>query len=104
MCYFHFLQALRKHLREEHILTLLATNAKFASFIHLFYSLPYVPTDRVIEVYEGVILARLAILMKSNHPDIVSNLGNIKKWVSEYTWVGQRQDCSRGSGLFPLVE
>jgi hypothetical protein len=24
--------------------------------------------------------------------------------VSEYTWVGQRQDCSRGSGLFPLVE
>jgi hypothetical protein len=57
-------------------------------------------------VYEGVILARLAILMKSNHPDIVSILGNIKKWVSyyEYTWVGQRQDCSRGSGLFPLVQ
>ncbi len=57
-------------------------------------------------MYEGVILARL-ILMKSNHPDIVSNLGNIKKWVScsEYTWVGQRQeDGSRGSGLFPLVQ
>jgi hypothetical protein len=65
-----------------------------------------VPTDKVIEVYEGVILARLAILMKSNHPDIVSNLGNIKKWLSyyKYTWVGQQQDCSRGSGPFPLVQ
>jgi hypothetical protein len=82
MCYFHFLQALRKHLRDEHILTLLATNSEFASFIHLFYSLPYVPTEKVIEVYEGVILARFALLMKSTHPDIVSNLASIKKWVA----------------------
>ena len=45
--------------------------------------------------------------MNSTHPDIVSNLASIKKWVAyyEYTWVGQRQeDGSRGRGLFPLVQ
>jgi hypothetical protein len=66
-----------------------------------------VPTEKVIEVYEGVILARFALLMNSTHPDIVSNLASIKKWVAyyEYTWVGQRQeDGSRGRGLFPLVQ
>ena len=92
-CYFHFLKALRKHLGDCHILPLLATNAQFASFVHLVYCLPYVPTANVIDVYEDVILKSLARIKKSTHPDIVANIGNISKWVDylERTWIGREE-------------
>jgi hypothetical protein len=100
-CYFHFLKALRKHLGDCHILPLLATNTQFASFVHLVYSLPYVPTANVIDVYEDVILKSLARIQKSTHPDIVANKGNINKWVDylERTWIGREEkERSKTSG------
>ena len=100
-CYFHFLKALRKHLGDCHILPLLATNTQFASFVHLVYSLPYVPTANVIDVYEDVILKSLARIQKSTHPDIVANKGNINKWVDylERTWIGREEkESSKTSG------
>jgi hypothetical protein len=100
-CYFHFLKALRKHLGDCHILPLLATNTQFASFVHLIYSLPYVPTANVIDVYEDVILKSLARIKKSTHPDIVANIGNISKWVDylERTWIGREEkESSKKSG------
>jgi hypothetical protein len=100
-CYFHFLKALRKHLGDCHILPLLATNTQFASFVHLIYSLPYVPTANVIGVYEDVILKSLARIKKSTHPDIVANIGNITKWVDylERTWIGREEkERSKASG------
>ena len=100
-CYFHFLKALRKHLGDCHILSLLATNTQFASFVHLVYCLPYVPTGNVIEVYEDVILKSLASIRKSTHPDIVPNIGNINKWVDylERTWIGREEkERSQTSG------
>jgi hypothetical protein len=100
-CYFHFLKALRKHLGDCHILPLLATNTQFASFVHLIYSLPYVPTANVIDVYEDVILKSLARIKKSTHPDIVANIGNICKWVDylERTWIGREEkESSKKSG------
>ena len=74
-------------------------------FIHLIYSLPYVPTDQVVAVYEEVIMETLGMLKNSNHPDIVSNVTNIDRWVAyfEGTWIGNREENgSRISGLFPL--
>jgi len=100
-CYFHFLKALRKHLGDCHILPLLATNAQFASFVHLVYCLPYVPTANVIDVYEDVILKSLARIKNSTHPDIVANIGNISKWVDylERTWIGREEkESSKKSG------
>jgi hypothetical protein len=112
-CFFHFLKALRKHLGDCNILALLATNSRFASFVHLVYSLPYVPTSHVLEVYEDVILKSLESLKKSSHPDILANVSNIDKWVGylEHTWIGKRKENSepsggeedgRTSGLYPL--
>jgi hypothetical protein len=112
-CFFHFLKALRKHLGDCNILALLATNSRFASFVHLVYSLPYVPTSHVVEVYEDVILKSLDTLKKSRHPDIIANVSNIDKWVVylEHTWIGKRKENSepaageedgRTSGLYPL--
>ena len=102
-CYFHFLKALRKHLGDCHILPLLATNTQFASFVHLVYSLPYVPTANVIDVYEDVILKSLESIKKSTHPDIVANIGNINKWVDYLERTrgeGEEQDVRgpRGEG------
>jgi hypothetical protein len=99
-CFFHFLKALRKHLGDCNILTLLATNTRFASFVHLVYSLPYVPTPHVLYVYEDVVLKSLESLKKSTHPDILANVSNIDKWVGylEHTWIGKRKEVSRTSG------
>ena len=106
MCYFHFLQALRKHLRDKHILTLLATNAEFASFIHLF-SIPF-PTCRQTRSSRCT-RASSWWGWQSSWRVTIQTLS--QTWATSRngcptmsTWVEQRQDCSRGSGLFPLVQ
>ncbi len=93
---FHFLKAFRKHLGDCSILTMLATNTCFASFVQLVYSLPYVPTAHVLDVYEDVVLKSLESLKKNSHPDI---LANIEKWVGylEHTWIRKPKEVSRTS-------
>jgi hypothetical protein len=78
---------------------MLATNTRFASFVHLVYSLPYVPTAHILDVYEDVVLKSLESLKNNSLPDILANVTNIEKWVGylEHTWIGKRKEVSRTS-------
>jgi hypothetical protein len=55
------------------------------------YSLPFVLPERVIYMYEDVIMIGFLTIKDSSHPLIVANKGNIEKYVAylKATWVGR---------------
>ncbi len=69
----------------------MSTNSTCASLMRSLYSLPFVPPEKVIDVYEDVILKGFLAIKESSQPDIVANKGNIEKYVAylEATWVGR---------------
>ncbi len=56
------------------------------------YTLPFVPPEKVIDVYEDVIMKGFFTIKDSLHLFIVANKGNVEKYVAllKATWVERR--------------
>jgi hypothetical protein len=68
------------------------------------YSLPYVPPEDVVKVYDEVILPKFESILKSSHPDITKNKPGITKFVQyvEHTWVGGQVGRKKETRTIPL--
>jgi hypothetical protein len=70
----------------------MSTNSTCTSLMRSLHSFPFVPPEKVIDVYEDVTMKCFLTIKDSLHPDIVANKGNIEKYcilpILEATWVG----------------
>jgi hypothetical protein len=67
----------------------MSPNSTCTSLMRSLHSLPFVLPEKVIDVYEDVIMKGFLTIKDRSHLFIVANKGNIEKYVAylEATWV-----------------